>query len=66
MEERELASERIVKYEEMCGRNVTIIMAVFPLNGLVILQSKLEEWRSASSTTSLRKTEPESGRPCND
>ena len=22
MEERELASERIVKYEEMCGRNV--------------------------------------------
>lgn len=43
MEERELASERIVKYEEMYGRNVTIIMAVFPLNGLVILQSKLEE-----------------------
>ena len=43
MEERELASERIVKYEEMCGRNVTIIAAVFPLNGLVVLQSKLEE-----------------------
>ena len=43
MEERELASERIVKYEEMCGRNVTIIMAVFPQNGLVISQNKLEE-----------------------
>ena len=41
MEERELASERIVKYEEMCGRNVTIIMAVFPLNGLVHLTEQI-------------------------
>ena len=58
MEERELASERIVKYEEMCGRNVTIIMAVFLQNGLVHLTEQIGRMKARLFN--------ESGRPCDD
>ena len=69
MEERELASERasaslsMKKCAEEMWRSSWLC---FRWMDSSISQSKLEEWRPASSTTSLRKTEPESGRPCDD